>query len=120
MRRSLPGVLLFLLALAIQALAPATARVIMARAQNDGTAVYTLCVSIADPQGQQPLRAQHDSSCLLCQIGCDGAAPLSARVVQAGAAPVQWTHADWTAADRAPPARTALSAHRARAPPAFS
>jgi len=118
MRRSLPAVLLFLLALAVQALAPAVARVVMARAQNDGAAIYSLCANIADPQDKTaPSRVQHDASCLLCQVACDGAAPLASRVAQAGAAPVQWALPDWTAADHAPPARISASANRARAPP---
>jgi hypothetical protein len=117
MRRNSPAILLLLLAMVIQAMAPAVARVIVARGQNDGAAIYTLCVSLADQQSKAPGRLHHNAPCLLCEIACDGAAPLAARISLAGAAPVQWTSSDWTAADHAPPASLLSAAHRARAPP---
>jgi hypothetical protein len=126
MHRSWRGVLLFALALAIQAFAPAAANIAMAQPSGDSRVSFVICLqtggSPADQQHRLPGQhnnRQHDA-CPLCQISCSGVAPLEARPNLAGLAPVQWTALAWTVADRALPAPRHESSHQPRAPPALS
>jgi hypothetical protein len=123
MRRKWYGVLLFALALAIQALAPAAANVALAAAPNEYRLSIQSCLQSGDPAGANQLPGHHEGqcdACLMCQASCCGVAPLAARPSSAGLAPVQWTALAWTVADRALPAPRHESSHQPRAPPALS
>jgi hypothetical protein len=124
MPRNWRSVLLFALALAIQALAPAAANFAMARPSGDLRSSIILCLQTGGSAGdRQQLPGHHDrqrDDCPLCQISCSGVAPLEARPNFAGLAPVQWTALAWTVADRALPAPRHEYSHPARAPPVFS
>jgi hypothetical protein len=123
MRRKWRSVLLFALALAFQALAPAAANVALAAASDDIRASIQICLQSGGPAGKNDLPGQTDrqhDACLICQVNCNGVAPLEARPNPVGLAPVQWTALAWTVADRALPALRHDSSHQPRAPPAFS
>ncbi|MFO1101913.1 MAG: hypothetical protein U1E20_03290 [Methylocystis sp.] len=121
MRRNWLTVLLFALALTVQAFAPAAAHV--ASRMGAGDAVKEFCFTdvASGDQSQAPghVKGQRDA-CLFCQNHCDGVAPLAARTIHIGKAPVQWTALDWTVADRALPTSPQDYSRQARAPPANS
>lgn len=121
MRRNWLTILLFALALAVQALAPAAAHVasagITASAASDETC-FTNVGSTDRTQAPGHLKGHRDA-CLFCQSYCDGAAPLGARVIHLGKAPVQWTALFWTVADRALPTPQYDYSRQARGPPAI-
>jgi len=116
--------LLFALALAIQAFAPVAGNVAVARSLGDAGETVDLCLDGASSAGdrhQAPGHLHgHRGACALCQAFCDGLAPLAARLVSPGMAPVQWTALDWTARDRALPTRLHDFSRQARAPPSLS
>jgi hypothetical protein len=121
MRRNWLTVLLFALALTVQAFAPAAAQV--ASRLGVGGAVSEFCFNdiASSDQSQAPAPAKgHREACLFCQNHCDGVAPLAARAIHLGKAPVQWTALDWTVADRALPTPPQDYSRQARAPPANS
>lgn len=118
MRRNWLTVLLFAFALTLQALAPAAGHV--ASRMGAGDAVKELCFADigADDQSQDPASTKgRRQACLFCQSYCDGVAPLAARVIHLGKAPVQWTALNWTVADRALPTHPQDYSRQARAPP---
>lgn len=121
MRRNWLTVLLFALALSVQAFAPAAAHV--ASRMGAGDAVNEFCFTdiASSGQSQDPAHLKsHRDACLFCQSYCDGVAPLAARTIHFGKAPVQWTALDWTVADRALPTHPQDFSRQARAPPANS
>jgi hypothetical protein len=125
MRRNWISVLLFALALAIQALAPTAANVAIAQGSAETRQSLALCSQIgdvpADDFGRLPGHGNHHSgACLLCQICCDGVAPFEARPSQVCRVPVQWTALAWMAMHSAMPAPRVEHSRQARAPPAFS
>ncbi len=123
MRRSWRSVLLFALALAIQALAPAASAIGAARPFGGSRASFEICLQAGGFAGNEQLPGHHDrqrDACPLCQMSCSGVAPLEARPTLAGLAPVQWTALAWTVADRALPAPRHEHSHQPRAPPLFS
>jgi len=123
MRRHWVSVLLFALALAVSAFAPAGANVALALGGGEIRASGEFCLGHGD--GDQPRQPsghgerRHDS-CPLCQVCCDNVAPVATKPVQLGMAPVQWAKFAWTEADRALPSPRGEYSHRARAPPSFS
>ncbi len=125
MHRNWLGVLLFALALAIQAFALAAANVAMSRASSDPSFSTDICLQSGggSANSKSQLPGPHDGqrgACLLCQVCCSGVAPLATRPVPVGEAPVQWTALAWTVADCALPAPRYEYSHQARAPPTFS
>lgn len=125
MRRNWFGVLVFALALTIQVMAPVAANVGMARTSDEAGRTFSLCLqdggSPADNSRQLPgHNDRHRDACPLCQVCCDGLAPIEARPNDVGRAPVQWTALAWTVADRVLPAPRHDHSRQARAPPAFS
>jgi len=125
MRRNWFGVLVFMLALAVQALAPAVANVAMALTSSEAGRSFSLCLRAGgSPAGNsQQLPGHNDrhrDACLLCQVCCDGIAPIEARPNDVGRAHVQWTALAWTVADRVLPTPRHDHSRQARAPPAFS
>jgi hypothetical protein len=124
MRRKIYCVLLFVLALAIQAFAPAAASIALATSSGETRASLQICLQSGGSAGSDELPGPgqaHRDSCLLCQTGCGGATPLEAGLNPVGLAPVQWNALlPWMVADRALPALRPHSSHQARAPPAIS
>lgn len=124
MRRNWLTTLLFALALVVQTMAPAAANVASAAGLGTSIASDELCFKVAgstDQSQQSPGQSKgHRDVCLLCQSYCDGVAPLGARVIHLGKAPVQWTALFWTVADRALPTPQHDYSRQARAPPAIS
>ncbi|MGJ0504250.1 MAG: DUF2946 family protein [Methylocystis sp.] len=121
MRRNWLTVLLFALALTVQAFAPAAARVASQLGAGDAVSEFCLNDVASSDQSQAPAHLKgHRDACLFCQSYCDGAAPLATRVIHLGKAPVQWTALDWTVADRALPTHPQDYSRQARAPPANS
>jgi len=119
MRRNWLTTLLFALALAVQAIAPAVAHV--ASQTGASSAIKEVCFKSAAPiePAQTPghLKSRHDL-CLFCQSYCDGVAPLAARAIHFVAAPVCWTALAWTEADRSLASLSRDYSRQARAPPA--
>jgi len=126
MRRNWCGaLLLFVLALAVQAVAPATANIAMSRTFGEPRFSIEVCSragdGFADDNHQLPNpHDRHHGACIICQLCCNGVAPLAVRPNLVGEAPVQWTTLAWTVADRALPAPRHEHSHRARAPPVLS
>ncbi|MBG0796606.1 hypothetical protein IYX23_02690 [Methylocystis sp. L43] len=121
MRRNWLTVLLFALALTVQAFAPAAAQVASRLGAGDAVSEFCFTDVASSDQSQAPAHAKgHRDVCLFCQNHCDGVAPLAARVIHLGKAPVQWTALDWTVADCALPTRLQDFSRQARAPPANS
>ena len=121
MTRNRLGVMLFALALAIQALAPAAN--IASAALGDRGFSLQICLQSGGVAGNNELPGQNDrqrDSCPVCQVSCSGVAPLEARPNAVGLAHVQWIATSWTVADRVLPAPNPDYSRRARAPPAFS
>jgi hypothetical protein len=120
MRRNSLGALLFALALAIQAVAPAAAPVAMAQASGGSTFPTEICqqARIVDERERSPGRHERRRDlCSLCQISCSGVAPLQARTSFESLTFVGWTALAWPAICCAAPARRGEFSHRARAPP---
>lgn len=117
MRRNWLTILLFALALAIQAFAPAAAHV----ATQAGATSVVEEICLKDAGSTQPMQTpghlKVHGLCLFCQSYCDGVAPLAARAVHIGAAPVQWTALSWATASRAPLTFYRDYSRQARAPP---
>ncbi len=125
MRRNWFSVVLFALALALQAFGPAAANVAMAQASAETRQSFALClqsggVSAGDYHPLPGQKDRHRDSCPLCQICCDGIASYEARLNQVAGAPVQWSALSWTSADCALPSPRHEHSHQARAPPVFS
>lgn len=117
MRRNWLTILLFTLALAVQAFAPAAAHVVTRAGATN--VVEEICLKDAGPiqPMQTPGHLKGHGLCLFCQYYCDGVAPLAARGVHIGAAPVQWTALAWATANGAPLAFSRDYSRQARAPP---
>jgi len=115
-------IILFVFALAVQAMTPA-AMAVASHGAPDGFARALVCVSTAPDIGKSRLPGPRDSghaTCLLCQVSCSGVAPLAAGAHETGMAPVHWTAMSWTVAHCAVPAPLHDPARQVRAPPLFS
>lgn len=115
MRRNFVCALLFALALAVQALAPAALRA--ASAQQTCVAA-----SVDGPATKgQPFGHPDTGSprCDLCALCCGSLAPLGARSSVALVPFAAWTAATWPVVENAAPV-SRRDAVRARAPPTFS
>ncbi|WP_157516550.1 hypothetical protein [Methylosinus sp. LW3] len=128
MRRNLAGILLFSLALAVQALASATAGL-----AHSALGQGQICATLADQTSltEASLTQASDATsaapighadigpglCDLCALCCGGAGPFAARPEVSGVLSSDWAAAQW----RAPVARAVVfaadHARRARAPP---
>ncbi|WP_018265845.1 hypothetical protein [Methylosinus sp. LW4] len=117
MRRNLTSILLFSLALAVQALAPATAGL-----AHSAFVPGQICATVADASGAASAAPIGHADvgpglCDLCALCCGGAGPLAARPEISGVASQDWAAAQWPA----PVARAVVfapdHARRARAPP---
>ncbi len=111
---------LFALALAVQVIAPMAGS--FAAALDNEVGSIGVCLKAAKDQAkhQVPGHAQKERDCPICQIFCNGVAPVAARPPAPGMALVQWVEFRWTVADRVLPVLLQGLAHRARAPPSFS
>ncbi len=120
MTRNRLGVLLFALALAIQALASA-ANIASAALAARGFSLQ-ICLQSGGVAGTNELPGQNDRQrdCPVCQVSCSGVAPIVAWLPPVGMAHVQWIATSWTVADRVLPAPNPDYSRRARAPPALS
>lgn len=92
MRRNWFSVVLFALALALQAFGPAAANVAMAQASAETRQSFALClqsggVSAGDYHPLPGQKDRHRDSCPLCQICCDGIASYEARLNQVAGRP---------------------------------
>jgi hypothetical protein len=118
MRWNLVGILLFSLALAIQAIAPATAGLV-----QSSLAPGQICATLADVSAATSAApAGHSEAgprlCDLCALCCGGgAAPLAARPEISGVASSDWAFAEWAATARRVVVFQPDHARRARAPP---
>jgi hypothetical protein len=123
MRRNLAGILLFSLALAVQALAPATAGLAhsaLGPAQICATlAVQTSLTEASDATSAAPIGHADAGlgACDLCVLCCGGAGPLAARPEVSGVLSSDWAAAQWRASVARPVVFAADHARRARAPP---
>lgn len=124
MRRNWLTILLVALALTVQVFAPVAGNVAVAKALGEASESIDLCLKAAgsaDDRQQTPGQLHsHRDACALCQAFCDGSAPLAARLLSSGMAPVQWTALDWTLADGALPTPHHEHSRQARAPPSLS
>ncbi len=124
-RNSLLG-LLFVLAMAIQAIAPAAANFAHSGGSSSDKTTFQLCLKaatdVANGEKRHPGQTEHHhDSCLFCQLSFAGVGPLAAVFSAASLAPIHWgPSAAWAEADLAPPALRQVASHRARAPPKFS
>ncbi|MBG0811326.1 hypothetical protein IY145_18405 [Methylosinus sp. H3A] len=117
MRRNLASIILFSLALAIQAIAPATAGLV-----QSSLAPGQICATFADVSAVASVTpAGHAEAgprlCDLCAMCCGGAAPLAARPDITAVASPDWVSAEWAAPVRRAAAFQPDHARRARAPP---
>lgn len=118
MRRNLAGILLFSLALAVQALAPATAGLAHSALGPPGQ----ICATVAEASGAtSAVPIGHadvgPGLCDLCALCCGSVGPLAARPEVSGVASPDWAAAQWPApVERAIPF-VPDRARRARAPP---
>ncbi|HEY8162305.1 MAG TPA: DUF2946 family protein [Methylocystis sp.] len=113
---------LFALALAVQVIAPMAGSLAAAR-ESEADGSIGVCLKGAgagQAERQLPGHTRNGRDCPICQIFCDGVAPVAARPPTPGMAPVQWFEFCWTAADRVLPILSHGGANRARAPPSFS
>jgi hypothetical protein len=116
MRRNLVCALLFALALAVQAFAPAAARAAMGLRQTCVTASVDGSAAKGQPSGHPDA---HPASCDLCALCCGSLAPLEARASVVVPASLAWTTATWPIVENETPT-SRRDAVRARAPPSFS
>jgi hypothetical protein len=119
MRRNFLCALMFALALAVQALAPAAAGVAMA------TAAQQLCVTLSSAEpGATAQPAGHSDAgpalCDLCALCCGAVGPIGTRSVAVTTAPLRWIALIWAAADDPAPLARRGHAGQARAPPSCS
>ncbi len=117
--------LLFLLAMTVQAIAPAAANFAHLGGSSSDKTTFQLCLKsaadFANVEKRHPGQTEHrHDSCFFCQLSCDGAGPLAAVVSAASLAPVQWRPSAWAEADRAPPTLRREASNQPRAPPKFS
>jgi hypothetical protein len=116
MRRNIVCALLFALALAVQALAPAAARAAMGFSQQTCvTASVDGSAGKGQPSGHPDA---HSASCDLCALCC-GSLALGARASAILPASLAWTTATWPIVENAA-SSARRDAVRARAPPTFS
>ncbi len=121
MRRNWLTVFIFVLALAVQAMAPAAVNAAVAKGASATGPWIELCLSGADGGSQKQAPGHsHRDSCPLCQISCDGFAPPALRHIVLDEAPVPTARFAWIVADRVLPVPDPDFARQARAPPAIS
>jgi hypothetical protein len=117
MRRNIVCALLFALALAVQAFAPAAARVAMGVSQQT---CVNVSVDGSAAKGQPSGHSDANSArCDLCPLCCGSLAPLGARAAAILPASFAWTEATWPIVENAT-SSTRRDTVRARAPPTFS
>ncbi len=118
-------VLLFALAMALQAFLPTAASVASYPASSPGKAAFQVCSpASADFQNDTaPLPSpseRHRGDCAFCQLSCDGAATFADAASGAGAPLPQQREIVWTTANGDAPAPRREAARQPRAPPKFS
>jgi hypothetical protein len=113
--------LLFVLALAVQALTPVASGFAAAGGIARG-GLSEICLkavgNLDHDDGRSSPGHAHQRDCPLCQAFCDGVAPVGSSAAVLGETPVQWATLQWILVDNAAPVAAGRSAHRARAPPA--
>lgn len=111
--------LLFVLALAVQALAPIAIGVAVGEHAHNGSGeICFKTLGGVDHVGRPAPGHSHQRDCPVCQVFCDGVAPVQASTATGGSAsPVHWAMLRWRIADNFAPAMSGRFAHRARAPP---
>lgn len=120
MRRKNFGVILFLVAMAVQVIAPVMGGMARANARSPGEAISSLCRAAGGDTGEAPESPARHDSCALCEVLCDGVAPVGARdyaIVPAGNV---WFALVWGSPEVVRPPTSIDQTHRARAPPSFS
>jgi hypothetical protein len=126
MRRHWLSVLIFALALAVSALAPAGVHFANSRGAGGGYPAGEICLAHA---GVGPHRhhhqpsdhsGRHHDSCPLCQAFGDGVAPVAMRPAHLASPSLLWARLVFAESDRVLPAAPRDYARQARAPPAFS
>ena len=125
MRRNLALRLLFALALVVQAFAPAAANVIQSARAGAGKTSFQLCLKSApdfvNGENRQPGAPwRHGENCFFCQLACEGAAPIVAVSINAGATPVLRRTSAWSITDRAFSTPRFDTSNQPRAPPILS
>jgi hypothetical protein len=119
MRRKSFSVLLFLLALAVQVIAPVVGGKAFAHEHASGGSV-SICRTAAGGAGDAPSSPTRHDGCAICQILCDGVAPVGARDYSIASAGAVWFAAAWASRDFVLPTTGIDHLRRARAPPSFS
>jgi Protein of unknown function (DUF2946) len=112
--------LLFVLAMAVQALLPVASGVAAGGIARGGLSEICLkAVGDLDHEdGRSSPAHSHQRDCPLCQAFCDGVAPVGGSSAGPVVSPVQWSTLAWASLDSPAPAAASRFAHRARAPPA--
>ncbi len=112
-------VVLFVLATAVQVIAPVLGGMAFAHERPRGETV-SLCRAAAGDTRDTPPSPSHHDHCALCQIACDGDAPLSVRAYSIAPAGAVWFAMFWASRDFVLPTTSINHTRRARAPPSFS
>lgn len=112
--------LLFVLALAVQALSPVASGVAAGGIARAGLSEICLKADVGPDNGRStPAHSHsHQRDCPLCQAFCDSVSPVEASAIVLGASPMHWATLQWSDVDNSAPTAAGRSAHRARAPPA--
>ena len=120
MRRNSCRFILFLLAMAVQVIAPVMGGMAFAHERVHGEAISSLCRNAAGDIGEAPAPPPRHDSCALCQFLCDGATPVIVRDYASDPAGAVWFDLAWGARDFVLPTTRIDHTRRARAPPFFS
>lgn len=116
------SVILFALALAVQALAPVAIGMPTTRGL-ELAGLSEICLKAreaSDSRHDTPSHTHRCQDCALCQAFCDGVTPVAGRPFWLGAPPSQWTKFHWAATIPGLPTSPRDYARQARAPPVFS
>ncbi len=119
MRRKGFSVLLLLLAMAVQVIAQGAGGIAFAHDHANGETA-SICRTAAGGAGDAPSSPIRHDVCALCQILCDGVAPVGARDYSTASAGVVWLAAAWASRDCILSTTSVDHTWRARAPPSFS
>jgi hypothetical protein len=112
-------VVLFVLAVAVQVIAPVLGGMAFADERSRGEAV-SLCSAAAGDTSDAPSLPTHHDRCALCQITCDGYAPVGLRAYPTAPAGSVWSAIVWASREFVLPTTSIDHLRRARAPPSFS
>jgi len=120
MRKRNFTVILFILAMAVQVMSPVMGGMAHAHESAQGETISSLCRATTGEKGEAPASSVRHDICALCQVLCDGVAPVGARDYATGPAGTVWFVLAWGSHDFVLPATRVNHSRQARAPPSFS